>query len=817
MGLPFFGPKCDSDINIPLPDLFPGGLFGPNPCLFFGGCPPGVGPNPPDPCGPFGCDGYCNDGKGCDPCPPGLCDGPQCLIPTGCGPKPGPNPKPNPTRPPKCEEDQKTTVTEKLVFCTENIKLEPTTIASINFTLSTTVTSTCLTPVLYTRTGCGLLGTTTTTTVSSFSTSTSSGAPVCSRVPLDLNNDEGDNEQPPRTTDGPTCSRAPLSLDDDEGDNEQPTPTEGPSCTRAPLSLDDDEGNNEMPADMSSSLSLTFSSTPTPSANSSSSSMSRVLPPSTLSMSTAPPWGTGIPSGTPVVHCPTCDKAFADCTKYRCKQDGSDAEACAKFCLSALCYGQESADHCQKGPCKPAACPKKNPKDFNKGQPAIPFTTILFLSSKTLTVTATATYTTISVSHSPTPTCSHGKPITPHGKWTALIEHEIKERPDNATLTWTLWDENGCEAGQGSGWNNILGRTITQDIGAQARPREHKMGYLLHTNVTDSLSISKSEIEFAISKPPANCKEWCWVKWKINTREGSKSWQIIDDCARQCGMRKLEPTDVSCDDGMNKWHDPGDWSIPKRGGYCTWRMPFEPDNDDPVNDDPKSPPESWGPQSKWTLDLVQQMEYETSSIEWTLWDPNGYHAGHFWEDTSHSDNYTTQIQARHREAAPTHQMKYVMNLTVTDPRDKDNTTVSLQYIGVGKYPGCNWPGKEWTYNRFYKGCDPSYTTEPNDESRQALLWDCNDYYLDLGAHLVLCPQPLVTGYTMACDPVADKFRPKGAGFERRFKCWWPHMFPTMFTGKYIAVPVDLADANVSSGALGIDGGVNGSWANSTWR
>ncbi|KAF2621428.1 hypothetical protein BU25DRAFT_416096 [Macroventuria anomochaeta] len=826
MGLPF-GPGCD--ITSELPNIFPLGLFGPNPCLFFGGCPPGVGPPNPDPCGPFGCNGYCNLPQGCDPCPPEICGGPlKCPKPEGCGPTPGPNPTPNPTRPTKCEKEQETTVTEKLVYCKENIKLEPTTIASLNFTLTSTLTSMCLTPILYTRTGCGVLDTTATTTISSFTTTSSNSAPMCSRVPLDLNNDEGDNEQP-TSSEGPSCTRAPLSLDDDEGDNEQPTSYEAPACIRAPLSLDDDEGNNEMPADTSSSLSLSFShtasttssafsSTPTPSSNSSSivsstsmvmtsssSLVSRVPPPSILSMSTTPPWGTDIPSGTPApANCPTCNEYFDKCVKGRCNSDGSNAEKCAKECLAALCYSGDSINYCKKGPCRPAACPKENPMTFENAQPGAPFTTVLFLSGTKITVSPTPSYSTVSLPHSPTPTCKPGHTISPTGNWTVLVEHEIKEKPDNATLTWRLWDEHGCEAGSGSGWNNILGANLTQEIGAWDRAPGWNMGYALHTHVTESTSASQSEIEFEISRFPAGCMEICWTKWKINTRDESKSWQITDDCARQCGMRKLGPTDVGCDDGINKWHDNGDSSIQKRGGYCWFHMSFE-----PGDDRASPPPKPWTRDSRWTLELVQQMEYEDASIEWWLKDPNGNHAGHFWFGLNAEDVDvvgSTLIETQDRDAHPELKMRYKMLLTVAYPRNKDNTTITLTYQN-GKIDGCKYssdtPSKVLGLLPL---CQPSYQTESNDRTKQSHLNDCSS---DPDRKIEICPTSMLAAkLEFSCDKIPDAFYPKGAGFERKFKCWWPHDFVAPYGNMDDVGTMDFGGMNGTFSALRIDSEVS---------
>ncbi|KAH6644817.1 hypothetical protein C7974DRAFT_440410 [Boeremia exigua] len=842
MGLPIGGDCGDVDLNIPLPIILPGGLFGPDPCKLVGGCPkatptppinptppndnnpPDVTPPPPPPvndddnwgeegCGILGCDGYCNVEGGCDWCPPEICGGPKCTRPGGCGPRTGPNPKPKQTPKPECEEKDKTTVTERIVSCFENLKVEPTTIASISFTMTETVTSACVS-FEATFSGCGLVGFTSTTTSSSITSSSSSEGPVCTRAPLDLLNDEGDNEQPSPTTDGPACSRtplvldndegdnehptstpgpsctrAPLSLDDDEGDNEQPTSSEAPACTRAPLSLDDDEGNNEVPSNSSISTSI-----PTQTSNSSSISLTATFASITSSTSlvsstsTSSVWAT--PTGAP--NCPTCDLVFATCIKESCKPDGSDAVVCAKFCLSALCYGADSAPYCKRGPCKPAACPTVNPTNFFSGEPAIPFTTVLSLPSTTMTITAIPSLT---MSYAPTPTCNAGHTIDPHGKWTALVEHGIQRNPANATLSWTLWDEHGCKAGEGQCWNQFLGFNISCDIGAPTRTPDYRMGYVLHTSVTDSLNALDSEIEFLISKPVDHCSEWCWVKWKTNARADGKSWQISDDCARQCSSPQLTATDVSCDDGINKWYDPGDTAIQKRGGYCTWRMPFS-----PANDDPPPPPAPWTRESRWTIEFTQVMEYKTSSIEWVLKDPNGDKAGHLWKDTSDSERAMSLIYANDRGDRPDLQMRYKVLLTVYQGRKKEDTQVRLTY-GVMKNLGCKHTGDvDFTLEPGH--CQPYYETESDDEKKQSRFENC------------YCPNPVMKdNVEFSCEKVFDKFYPKDAGFERKFKCWWPHdlMDPYGHSGG------DLAgvDAQGLEGFMGISGGRNVSWANAT--
>lgn len=925
MGLPFI---CDIHIKIGIdivfPNLFPEGLFGNvNPCYWFGCPPPGPGPGPGpggvagNQCGVLGCNGYCYVPEGCDPCPPYICP------PDYPSPRPGPDPTPVKSRQPpeKCEEKDKTTVTERVVTCHENLSLAPTTVSSVYYTQSTTLTSPCLT-VDFTLTGCGLLGTFTTTTLQSTTTGntksfapppslitgpitsaptatsgepeeceekdkttitnkivscfvslklvpttivslnstrtetlttscstheetstlcqgvevtttttttsytrTSSEVLACSKAPLDLNNDEGDNAQHPR--DGPTCNRAPLSLDDDEGDNSL-ADSGGPQCTRAPLSLDDDEGNNEMPEDQDS-WNSTMSMTPTP-----------VAPPSTLSESTTALWGTGIPTGTP---CRACDKHFNDCVSWRCRGDGSDAAQCAKFCLASVCYDSTSPGICKSGTCRPAACPKDKPVNFETADPAGPFTTVMSLPSTTITVTPTPTYGEPTLKASPTPTCTHGQEISPHAKWTVLLEHKIHQRPDNATLTWNLWDEHGCHAGNGMSSNFIIGRNISADIGAMGRPQKDMMGYMLFANVTESMTLSSSEIHFQISKPVDYCQSMCHTSWKINNRDQGNSWQIVNDCAQACGMRELGSEDVHCDDDMNKWQDDSDNPTNIRGGYCTFRMPFE-----PMDDSAPPLPAPWTRDSRWYIDFIQQMEYETASIEWWLRDPDGRNVSHFVKDLGYTPEQNQVTIETDASIAADKRMRYKMLLNVDHPMDKDKTTVKITYVsGLNKH--CHYckekhdgMGNAWLRcaAHSFRECQPSYQTETNDEKQQSFLDVCAENGSFMGRpnsppNNQSCDQPMVArNDSFSCDPISAAFYPKNAGFERRFKCWWPNDFDEPY-GRDDAPPPknqinwqldidpdtyhipDIAGITGTAAAMGFGGGANGTWTNATWR
>lgn len=183
MGLGF-GPGCPGmEIGLDVPC----GLFGCDPCIFFG-CP---GTNPK---GLIGWDGYCL-GEGCDPCPPELCKLPDCTIPGGCGPKPGPAPT-KPVElpdPEECDDSKRTVITERFVWCTEGLNVSALP-SSMRETSSTMISSMCLPMIDATVTVCGgvMPGFDITTTQTGKNTLTSD-APACTRAPLSLDDDECNN------------------------------------------------------------------------------------------------------------------------------------------------------------------------------------------------------------------------------------------------------------------------------------------------------------------------------------------------------------------------------------------------------------------------------------------------------------------------------------------------------------------------------------------------------------------------------------------------------------------------------------------------
>jgi len=186
MGLAF-GPGCpgpEIDISSILP---PNGLFGDNMCRFFG-CPGNKDP------GIIGSNGFCF-GPGCDPCPAEIC--------SGHGPQPGPNPTQPSSKPKDCEEKDKTRVTERFVYCTENFNFTVSEMpSSILGTTSTMISSVCVPMIQATIRACpgAMDGYTTTKTTTLARTATSSNAPACTKAPLSLDDDEGSNDDPLSTS-----------------------------------------------------------------------------------------------------------------------------------------------------------------------------------------------------------------------------------------------------------------------------------------------------------------------------------------------------------------------------------------------------------------------------------------------------------------------------------------------------------------------------------------------------------------------------------------------------------------------------------------
>jgi hypothetical protein len=242
MGLGW-GPGCpgldDIELNVSC------GIFGCDPCIFFG-CPGGTRPT-----GIIGHDGYCPGPTGCDPCDPALCSRPGCTIPGGCGPKPGPAPtRPaDEVDPDECDDNMRTTITDRFVMCTEGFDVSklPSSLRVIGSTKSswtggstssTMITSVCMPMIDFTRTICGPAhGYDTTTTLTKTNTLTSDDGPACTRAPLSLDDDEGNNnpDEPKNSwTFSSMTLSAPSSKSKSSSKSSSKTSSSSSSATPAP-------------------------------------------------------------------------------------------------------------------------------------------------------------------------------------------------------------------------------------------------------------------------------------------------------------------------------------------------------------------------------------------------------------------------------------------------------------------------------------------------------------------------------------------------------------------------------------------------------
>jgi hypothetical protein len=817
MGLPF-GPGCgDSSLDLDMPMLGLGcGIFGCNgACHLFGGCsppalpkpssPPLPGPTPPPPsdCGPLGCGGYCNVKGGCKPCPPQICGGPQCTRLGGCGPSPGPMPpsvRPSGTPDPaQCEEAQKTTVTERFVVCTEGFELKPTTIASINFTISELITSTCLPLYEATLTACGIMGWTSTTTATSL---TSSTAPACMRAPLSLDDDEGDN---PAEEPAPTCTRAPLLIDEDEGDN-------APSCTQAPLLIDDDEGDDERkPTPTPSPTSSRTTSWDAPPSTLSEGPVETTLQPPTITppsqTSSSPP---AMPTDCTWPWCNCCRATYADCVSLWCKPDGSNAAYCARICLTVLCtFEKSSPEICRVGLCRLSACPKEPPRNIEDGQPAAPFTTVLRLPATTVTVTLMPSSSSTplpSVTSLPpvtpitsVPQCTPGS-ISPTSQWQVQIEHFFDVT--GVQLKWDLYDHNGCHAGAGkddklridqsaeSGAGDVSAAVVMAgsfsnisiagpgssvqslslplspsdapvppiekrhdpreyvgtEIASSNRPVQDSMYYKVDARVLDPMSYSTRTV-FTLQRSAADCATECHPTFEIGDGTAKVPYYITKDCHSACNDRPaITNADVGCNDGANVLHRitlPTGKTAFRRQFWCWWRMPT-------VN-------RTLRPNATWRIRLRHEMEYATALVTWTLIDANGFEAGTgkvaAFSETNSIQTDISSSSLRHGADA----LAVPIRLTVIRPTVEQDTWLELEFGKTG--PNCHercYPVLNTFSNR--------HTTGRPENAIQGWTWvtTCG----------INCEKDIIAKPSTDCGFHGEPFAVQGAGRVREFECWF---------------------------------------------
>jgi hypothetical protein len=163
------------------------------------------------------------------------------------------------------------------------------------------------------------------------------------------------------------------------------------------------------------------------------------------------------------------------------------------------------------------------------------------------------------------------------------------------------------------------------------------------------------------------------------------------------------------------------------------------------------------------LDIIQHMEYEKSQVEWWLIDPDGHNASTSYWDTSNKTYRDFAYIDPPAKDTPGLTMRHNMKIYVLDSLDVNRARVKLEYT--------NPEGMRQKECRDKPDCVPYYITESNDEVWQSLFWDCAPFCKKKG---------MLDNGEFSCDPVADTFRHWNAGFERRFKCWWPHDYVDPF-------------------------------------
>ncbi|KAF1914807.1 hypothetical protein BDU57DRAFT_549890 [Ampelomyces quisqualis] len=527
MGLPW-GPGCEGGsfpfpINIVI-DLF--GLF-PDPC-FFWGCNGG--------CGILGCDGWCFLQPGCTECP-------KILCPHG-GPKIGPPPNgkfpPAPIpgggdAPKPCDSKDYKTATEQMVYCGEYVDLSSaisaTTIsswASTTASTSTSTSSTCHTAWDFTVLGCNVEDHKSTTTTSATKS------------------------------------------------NSLSSETPGPACTRAPLSLDDDEGNNiPLDWDLSSSI-FASNTTDISSPTSTTDSTSSASPTADCDKCWQYFDKTCIRQ-----RCESGDPSFC---AYRCLSDMCLApnspqgcrikESCAHPACPTEVMGAPQANVTltltfSNGPTLTAS--------MTSGS-SLPVSSSSFSSAPATSFeVGTSTLSSIEVGTSQKPKPTSG-PMDQKGVW--RVKFHLWMENNSAKIEWELYDPNENWAGKSTmdpkdGTDSIF-TYIESD---KNRALEHQMLFGVNAWFNDPTTVDAARLEFEIQKYVPDCdkiKNIVQCKPKVVTESRLENFGFfVDSCWQYCDKSQpekqiLKPADLNCDD-MNDadWYQSGNaW---QRDFNCYWK------------------------------------------------------------------------------------------------------------------------------------------------------------------------------------------------------------------------------------------------------
>ena len=171
------------------------------------------------------------------------------------------------------------------------------------------------------------------------------------------------------------------------------------------------------------------------------------------------------------------------------------------------------------------------------------------------------------------------------------------------------------------------------------------------------------------------------------------------------------------------------------------------------------------------MDIIQNVGDKTSKIEWMLIDPDGNNASNkYWETSDVKDDDYVLLDPSPHKDHPELTMRHNMKIQIWgDANDKDKTQLRLQYLAE--------PGYKQPLCKSHQTCTPIYLTETNDELKQSRLDRC-DEWCKVGWEI---RGMLDDNKEFSCDPVPEAFKQQDdGGWERRFKCWWPHDFADPF-------------------------------------
>ena len=497
--------------------------------------------------------------------------------------------------------------------------------------------------------------------------------------------------------------------------------------------------------------------------------------------------------------CNCCKSTYNDCVSLWCKPDGSNAEYCARVCLTALCtFSKSSPEICHKGLCRLSACPKEKPKNVEDGQPADMFTTVLSLPATTVTVTLTPSPTTTPLPSvtpiSSVPQCTPGR-ISRTSQWQAQME--LHSDKDGAQLTWDLYDHNGCHAGAGKAdqllndGSPISGRDISPynamaaislakpeplvspnqpslsssddiiphmgqlhnspkylrtEITSHNRPTQHAMAYWLDTRIDDPQS-DHATATFTLMRPAALCKTQCLPSFSLSldpsTSTTTNRWRITNSCASTCANTALlMPADIGCSaPSVSASHT-------RRTFWCWWRMPYAPGTylDPPL-----------APDATWRIRLHQEMLFASASITWTLIDPHGYDAGSGLLSTDHEVASLSGVITSSPARLPAHALALSIQLTVSRPTVEAYTWMRFEFQKIGAKCRAECFPSLYTFSR-----EGAMAPRPGYVDGWTFLSDCSG----------VCEGGVVDDTTTGCAFGGEDFAVKGAGREREFECWF---------------------------------------------